>query len=214
MLKEVYKNIKAIFFDVDDVLIQGRDENGNYRWKKNIYEDLGVLIEETPKLFNHKWPDVLLGKIDTLDRISEFLSEIDVKISANDFLNYWLKNDAKFDNQMLNLAQTLKDHGYPLYLATNQDKYRSKYLYDTLSLKNIFSDIYSSSFIGLKKPDPEYFKTLEHRVQLMPDEILIIDDSLENVNSATLCGWMGYQHHNFTKTQNDLLSCLRAYRNF
>src|SRR3989339_2259039 len=80
--------------------------------------------------------------------------------------------------------------------------------------KNIFSDIYSSSFIGLKKPDPEYFKTLEHRVQLMPDEILIIDDSLENVNSAIKCGWMGYQHHNFIKTQNDLLSCLRAYRNF
>jgi len=206
MLKEVYKNIKAIFFDVDDVLIQGRDENGSYRWKKNIYEDLGILIEETPKLFNHKWPDVLLGKIDTLDRISEFLSEIGAKISAKDFLNYWLKHDTKFDNQMLNLAQALKDYGYPLYLATNQEEHRSKYLYETLGLKNIFSEIYSSSFVGLKKPDPAYFSALEHRVHLRPGEIIFIDDSLENVNSAIKCGWMSYQHHNFIKTKNDLLN--------
>src|SRR3989339_614411 len=197
MLKNHYRKIKAIFFDVDDVLIQGRDKNGHYHWKKDIYADLGIHVEEIPKLFNHKWSDVLLGKTDTLDRISEFLKEINSKVSAKVFLDYWFKQDSKIDDQMLNFANTLKDYGYPLYLATNQDKYRSKYLYETLGLKNIFSDIYSSSFIGRKKPDPEYFRALEQRVHFRPDEILFIDDSLENVNSATLCGWMGYQHHNF-----------------
>jgi putative hydrolase of the HAD superfamily len=46
-----------------------------------------------------------------------------------------------------------------------------------------------SADLGVSKPDPVFFRRIAERVQRAPDDLLLIDDSLANVEAARTVGW-------------------------
>ncbi len=52
-----------------------------------------------------------------------------------------------------------------------------------------YDSVIDSSEIGLIKPDPKIFKIAEQRAQVKPQEILLIDDTRNNLTAAENAGW-------------------------
>lgn len=206
--EKMKEKIKAIIFDVDGVLIDVVDENGLFLWKNAIDEDLGISYETTKIFFANYWEKVSKGKIDTLEAIALFLKSINSQVTAEEFLNYWHKKDSNINHQMLEVVKELKAKDYPLYLGTNQEKYRVKYLWENFEFNKLFREIHASCSVGFEKPDKEYFLEVEKRVGVASEEILFIDDSEKNVISAKECGWHAYHHASFEKTYEEVLKGL------
>ena len=76
-----------------------------------------------------------------------------------------------------------------MYLATNQEHLRAAYLMDTVGLAEHVDGIFYSARLGAKKPQMEFFAKVQAAVGLRGDDLLLIDDSLHNVEAALQAGW-------------------------
>jgi len=59
-----------------------------------------------------------------------------------------------------------------------------------------FQGIFSSCHIGHIKPEPGFYTYIENALQLEPNQITLIDDSMENVQSAIQRGWNAFFYTN------------------
>lgn len=202
------EKIKVIIFDIDNVLINSMDENGEFYWTQNISHDLGINKKSLQKLFSKKWQEVVLGRVDTIEIVRLFLEEINVSITPQQFINYWLAKDSNVDKKMLEAAKLLKNKGYFLYLATVQEKYRVRFLWEELGFKNVFQDIYASCFLGCQKPQIDYYYNVQKRIGALPEQILLIDDKIQNIYGALHVGWRAHLHKTYKETKENLFKFL------
>ncbi len=80
-----------------------------------------------------------------------------------------------------------------LYIISNLDAESFSLMYKKQANKTVFNyfkpqNIYISAFLRDVKPRPSFFKHLLRRADLNPNECIFIDDQIENVKSAELCG--------------------------
>jgi putative hydrolase of the HAD superfamily len=76
-----------------------------------------------------------------------------------------------------------------VYLATNQEHLRAAYLMEKLGLAEHVDGIFYSAHLGAKKPDMEFFAKVQAAVGLCGEEMLLIDDSCQNIEAALKAGW-------------------------
>lgn len=188
-----------IFFDVDGVLINGYHAKPELRhcWDKHIERDFGVKQQDFFEQFISGVfvKEVLIGKADLLETLSEVLPRIGYRGDAQDFVDYWLQNDARLNQDLL--AQIAKLSTRPdvdLYIATNQEHNRAHYLMENLGLKQYFNDIYHSARIGHIKPAPAYFAAIAADVGMDAErDIIFFDDTQKVVDAANDFGWQAHQ---------------------
>ena len=76
---------------------------------------------------------------------------------------------------------------FRVVLATNATSRLPRDL-ESLGLAGHFSAVANSSSLGVAKPDPAFFKAALELVAVAPEEALFVDDTLENVGSASRLG--------------------------
>ena len=134
-----------------------------------------------------------------------------IKVLLFDFARVLLfPKDENYSGKLNDLYKTVKDEKHFNfedvfyfneelldYLRTVKDKYKlvmftSETIQDDLAvvekLDGIFENIFSAKEMGFAKTDPEAYRFIVSKLQCNPNEILFIDDSVENVNSAKITG--------------------------
>jgi 2-haloacid dehalogenase len=97
--------------------------------------------------------------------------------------------------ETVEILQKLKMAGYRLYGLTNWSAEKFSLIKEKYEAFNLFEDIVVSGEVSLVKPDPAIFHLLLQKIHRQPDECLLIDDSLENIEAAQK---MGFVTHHFT----------------
>lgn len=175
--------------DVDGVLVSGRPSDGLH-WAAGLEADLGLSFEILQdSFFKQYWEDIVTGRADLRERLTSILAQIAPELTAEQVLAYWFRQDARLNCELLEELATLRRGGLRVYLATNQEHERARYLMNTLGLAAHVDGCHYSAAIGHCKPTPEFFNAVAFRVGLPPGELLLIDDSEENVRAAIGAGW-------------------------
>ena len=78
--------------------------------------------------------------------------------------------------------------GVRLGCLSNDVREWSKLLRERFGLGEYLTDWFVSGDIGVRKPAPEAFTTVCHRLDVVPNRILLIDDRAENVSTARAAG--------------------------
>lgn len=183
---------KAIIFDVDGVLIDSFDDTGRFLWSTNAEENLGLKTIHFKRIFSNDWLQVIRGHIDTKDHLNRTFKELKLELCVHKFLGYWLSHDNHINYDILNFVEALTNiHNIPLYIGTNQDRYRTNHIKGMFS--SYFEEIFSSVEIGFIKPEAGFYHHIETALQLQSSEILLIDDTLKNIENAKKLGWK--THH-------------------
>ncbi|MCB9965340.1 MAG: HAD-IA family hydrolase [Rhodospirillales bacterium] len=186
----------TIFFDLDGVLIDGfhSDPARRVRWDTTLKEDLGIDPDDLVSVFfQGSFLDVIVGKRDCLESLNEILPDIsDGSVSAETLLEYWLRKDSKINTNVFDIIKKLSDHPeVSLYIATNQEHYRARYLWEDLEFRNYFKDIYYSARLGCLKSNPAYFQAINQELGLTGQKVLFFDDTRRNIEVAETEGWDG-----------------------
>jgi putative hydrolase of the HAD superfamily len=175
--------------DVDGVLVDGRPEDGRH-WQTALEADLGFTSTALHEQFFHPyWEDIVLGRTGLMESLTTALQKIAPRVSPAKFVSYWFERDSRLAARLLHELSLLRSERIRLYLATNQEHLRAAYLMEKLGLSEHVDGIFYSARLGAKKPDVEFFAKVQADVELSGDEILLIDDSLQNIEAAQKAGW-------------------------
>ncbi|HZG43768.1 MAG TPA: HAD-IA family hydrolase [Longimicrobium sp.] len=181
--------INALMVDVDGVLVDGRPEDGRH-WRTSLEEDLGVASDALHEhFFAPCWENVVLGRAGLMEDLVPALQKIAPHVSPAEFVSYWFERDSRIVAPLLAELSWARSRGVRVYLATNQEHLRASYLMDTVGLASHVDGIFYSAQLGTRKPQLEFFAAVQAAVGLRADDLLLIDDSRQNVEAARKAGW-------------------------
>lgn len=181
--------IKALMVDVDGVLVDGRPEDGRH-WHTSVEEDLGFTSDALhEQFFAPYWENIVLGRAGLMEHLMPALQKIAPHVSPAEFVSYWFERDSRLVSPFLAELSLFRSAGIRVYLATNQEHLRAAYLMEKLGLAEHVDGIFYSARLGAKKPDVKFFAKVQAAVGLCGEEMLLVDDSRQNVEAALKAGW-------------------------
>ena len=173
---------KIYMFDADGVVIQSQMFSYKYAREFNIN------ISELDNFFKTDFQECLVGKSDLKIAVKPWLKKWNWLKSVDELLDYWFRAEDILNFDLIENIKELRKNKIKCVLATNQEKYRLEYMKKEMDFGTTFDKIYSSSLIGFKKPDIEFYRYILDDLNENPSNIIFYDDSQENVESAKLLG--------------------------
>ena len=186
------ENIKAIIFDADDTLIDHKacEEQGLINVFKGLKQEYK---EEYQNIFRpldrNLWDSVAKGtNVVSKEEIPEyrfkkFFDEIDLKVTdyqkANILFQEGLANSTAVIQNAKEIVKYLSYKQYSLYIVTNGLVKLQKPRIINSEIAEYISDIIISEAVGVAKPNPEIFNILLNKINIKPEEAVMIGDSLE-----------------------------------
>ena len=144
---------EVLMLDVDGVLVNGRPEDGKHLFT-DIEADLGISLSLLQaSFFDPYWQQIVVGKDALKPRLSAVLGKIAPQVDAQRLIDYWLASDSRIDAAMLAEVNALRHDGTKVFLATNQEHLRARYLMENLGLGAHVDGIIYSAALGLSQTD-------------------------------------------------------------
>lgn len=204
--------IKAVLFDMDGVIFDTEKayldtwievfNKYGYEMKREIYISvmgtgrknvkktfINIFGEDLPIEEMYKEKDELLAKI-----IDE--GKVPVKDGAEEILLY------------------LKENGYKIALATSAKRIRAHKQVNMAGLDKYFDEIVTGDDISNGKPDPEIFLKAADKLNVLPEECIVVEDSPAGIQAA-FNGHMYGIHVEDLKKADEIIKkyCYRNYKN-
>jgi len=91
--------------------------------------------------------------------------------------------------ETLGIVKALRESGrYLLATLNNESRELNEYRIQRFALRELFVAFFSSCYLGLLKPQPDYYRRALQITQRTPDECLFVDDRPMNVEVARILG--------------------------
>ncbi len=171
-----------MLLDVDGVLIHS--PMWSHEYCRRVWLDPIVM----KPFFVGVFQDCTIGKADLREIIIPFLQEWHWKWSVDEYLKSWFDFENRPDTTLIEKIQELRISWIQCHVATNQEKYRLKYLKKEMNFENLFDSIFCSAEMGKKKPQETYYQKIIDTLWVAPSDITYYDDALENIESARNLG--------------------------
>ena len=189
------KKIKCILFDVDGVVVRTEMFSVQYQKEHNISND------EMLPFFMGEFQECIVGKAELKESLKKWLPKWKWSGTVDEFLQYWFKAEHEIDERIIKSIENLRNNEVKCFLATKQEKYRTAYMREEMGFGKIFDGIFSSSDIGFKKPQKEFYeyilKNLKDKHGFNAAEIMFFDDEQKNIDGAKKLGIDAYFYKSF-----------------
>ena len=174
---------KVVLFDVDGVLLKPP------QFFSHAYaQEKGLDRQKFDDFFAKNARDAARGTTDYKILIEANNDVWQWNGPIEELFDKWFSYENHPVTELFELINKLKKRKLKVYLATDQDKYRGKYLSEIL-FEGIFDGAFISSTLGHVKVEPEFFlKALAELRRgdkgLKPEQVVFFDDSLANIKVA------------------------------
>jgi putative hydrolase of the HAD superfamily len=183
--------VRAVLWDADGVLQHLPDG-----WEASMRPVVEGSVEDVEgfltEAFEAERP-ALVGQADWLEVLPELLERWGVAHLHDRAVRVWLTIVPQ--EEVRDLVTLLRGAGVRCYLASNQARQRGRYMAEYLGYDDLLDGTFWSYELGLAKPDPAYFSAVLARLDLDPDEVLLVDDSLPSVEAARSVGLAAEHWH-------------------
>lgn len=200
---------KAIFFDADGTLVNL--EECEKQALVYLFDNIGIVYEdkyqEAFKLLE-QWDSVLYEGVPResipVYRFKLLFEKININfdnyVKANDLFKIGLANSVALIENANEIMEYLHNKRYMLCVVTNGLIELQRPRIINSNIGRFISHIIVSEEVGVPKPNPLIFNTLLARINLEPNEVVMIGDSLTkdiqgavNANIKTI--WYSPEHH-------------------
>ena len=177
--------IKAILFDCDGPVV-----SREFRFSRRLEKDYGITLEDTKDFFYGPFLLCETGKADLEEELKKVIETWGFVGSVKDLIKVWFETESKLDDDFLNFIKSLRDKSVKCFVSTDNEKYRSQYIWETLGLKNYFDGLFSSAHLGFLKSDIGFWEEAYKKISnYEKQEILVWDDEEPLVEQAKAFGF-------------------------
>lgn len=191
IIKYIYfDEIKAVIFDFNGVIID--DEEFHYEAFKITFQkygfDLNIEIYDSfCKGRNDK--DGIAGILETYSILNEKIdSDILLEQKSIEYKNQIKTNGIKLFNGVQRVLKGLSDKGYTKVLVTSSKKDDVEKILTHSKIYDYFEAIITDEDVVSSKPSSEGYRLAADILKLHPNNILVIEDSIKNLESAKKLG--------------------------
>lgn len=178
----------ALMVDVDGVLVRRPGS-----WHDELKADLGIDPDELDRqFFAVHFDEVLAGRAALFDRLDAILPRLG-SVSSRELVDYWFQHDAMLDDRLLADLAEATERGAELHLATDQERHRARFLWESLRLCDHFIAMHYAADVGARKTEMAFYRVVESRTKLRPAQHCLVDDSERNVLTARQAGWQAFR---------------------
>lgn len=182
--------IKAVIFDMDGVLIDSEpqqlkrfEDYLNYNEIDFTQEKLNQIVGASPKLLWDYIQDMFHGKMTREEFKADFM-EFNKTLNRDFIMNYKdILNPGALD-----LLNWLKDEHYKIALASSSNMNKIEVVLSQCGLENYFEVILSGEMFNRSKPNPDIYLTTAKKLNINPEECLVIEDSIYGITAAKAAG--------------------------
>jgi epoxide hydrolase-like predicted phosphatase len=193
MIKEV-KIVKAVIFDVGGVLALGKNSiltekkfipSGVHEY---VARKLKISMDQYLDSIEANYPLAMEGKLsgELVLRIFSRNMKTTIPKLKKIYLKAYNKN-FKQNKKLLRYAYKLKKRGYIIGILSDQWAVSKQVLMPEKIYRNFDLQIVSCD-IGLRKPNPKIYDLLVSKLNLLPEEILFIDNQDWNLSTPKAMG--------------------------
>ncbi|MDO8620639.1 MAG: HAD family hydrolase [bacterium] len=188
--------ISHILFDIDGVVLCKRKR----LFSKVLAEEFGASEhEDMLPFFTGPFQKCIVGKADLKQELVPYLPKWRYPHGVDALIVNWFEHERTLEDRILREVAILRAKGIRCFLATDNEKYRTEYLWTNLDLKSQFYGIFSSSILGVRKSTPEFWAKAFEQVQAIDRRsVLVWDDEEENVTAAKAFGLSAEFYTDFT----------------
>ena len=176
--------IQALIIDGDGVVIH-RDK----RFSERLQDDFGITTKITTPFFETVFQKCVIGKADLKEELARSYKDWGWKGTLEELLDYWFSKEGSQNEGMMRTIAALRAKSVPVFLATDNEKYRTDYLMNEFGLGKCFDAVLSSAHIGFRKENVGFWKHLARTSKWNPEDMLVWDDEYENINAARKVGF-------------------------
>jgi FMN phosphatase YigB (HAD superfamily) len=190
--------MKAVIFDVDGMVLHGE------RFSDSYAREFGIPAEDMAPFFTEPFDICIQGKGDLKEELvaGDWLLKWKWNGTVEGLLDYWFHTGDEIDEKVLSSVAELRASAIVCVLTTNQEKYRTAYLRDTLGLARQFDFVFVSNEVGYKKPHPKFFDAVMHYLQtkdpsIQRSDVVFWDDREAYEAAAKEYGFQAYVFRDF-----------------
>jgi len=199
--------IKALLFDLGGVVFDVDFNNmfsawANYSNRKSEEIKARFALDEFYHAFER-------GEIDLKEYFSSLRAVLGIDISDFQFEEGW---NSVFNSEIPGIRELLlkTKEKLPLFAFTNSNRVHQKIWENKFSnTLSLFHTIFTSSDIGLRKPEPGAYRFVANSIGVEMNQIVFFDDSIENVIGAKQVG-MNAVHVKSTEDVKERLLTIRS----
>ncbi len=180
------EEVNALLFDLGGVIIDVNFDRVISVWATHARKSQNLL--KSRFRFDEYYERHERGEIDAQQYFASLRQSLGLYLSDDQFIEGW---NSIFIGELPNIQKYLScvSKKLPLYAFTNSNpthkivwerKYRD--------ILNLFCKIFISSDMGMRKPEPESFRTIAREIDVPLQNILFFDDIEENIEGSRLIG--------------------------
>lgn len=191
---QINSQIKAILFDLDDTLLDGKTaQNNALKDFKEIFPRLKQ-IDKTE--LEEKWRGITLKHYDTFQKGKITFEESRIRRMQDLFLIVGDKLSKEESKERFKIYKKLYEDNwiafsdaievlkslngkYKLGIITNGDSTQQREKIDKIGITKYFDQITISSEVGYAKPDREIFEVTCNKLNVKPEECVMIGDKFK-----------------------------------
>lgn len=118
---------------------------------------------------------------------AEWLADVGSVIGAPGAAEEWQTDRGTVDDEVLTLVRKVREAGFKVALGTNATDRLDEDL-ALLGLDGQFDLVVNASVVGFAKPHPNFFQAACAQLNLLPAEVLFLDDSVRHCAGARAAG--------------------------
>lgn len=179
--------IKAVIFDMDGVLIEAKD--WHYEALNRALKLFGYEINRFEHLTSYDGlPTSMKLKKLTLEKglpvqLHSFINEMKQQYTVSMIQNLCRP---RFNHEYA--LSKLKSEGYKLAVGSNSIRMTIEIMMNYAKLTDYFDFMLSNQDVKNPKPDPEIYLTAISKMNLKPENCLIVEDNENGIKAATASG--------------------------
>ena len=179
-------SVDALLFDLGGVVIEIDFNRVFSHWALSSNQSLEIIRSRFA--FDSNYERHERGEINALEYFASLRNSMGINIPDEEFIAGW---NSLYVGEMPGVSTLLSKVAEKLsiYAFTNSNSTHqlvwSKKFKQVLSL---FREVFVSSEIGKRKPEPAAFHAISKDIGVKPENILFFDDSLENIVGAEKVG--------------------------
>ncbi len=196
--------IKLIIFDLGGVLTFPKDDNDPH---KRIAKKYNISPKDYDTFFYKYFEDYHFNRTlsqynfwkKTLSQINKNITEVEIQEAIEDFDKNFTK---EYNEKMIQLVKKLSNK-YKLVLLSNSSREMDKAIFSSEVIK-YFDRICLSHFNSKKKPCKKAFFPILEDFDVMPKEVIFVDDKEKNIIGAKNLGINTIHFKNYETTTEEL----------
>lgn len=198
--------IKVVFIDIGGVLLT----NGwGHESRQKAAEVFGFDYKEMNILHNFIYHVFEIGSISLDEYLDTVLFNRPRDFTKEEFKEFMFAQSVELPEMLAWLKSWKRRTDLPVFALSNESRELNDYRINTFDLHKLFDGFFSSCYVGLRKPNPQIYKTTLEIAHVKPQECVYFDDRPMLVNAAKGQGMNSILHQEFESTKNVLENFIR-----